>query len=94
MLLSTIFLNSIVQFGLVKLVVKKSDPMSESFAVKVLNKGFFFRDNILYTPMKPAVLRMELDILQVLSGKNFNLALDSIYESSSKVYMVTELCEG
>ena len=44
--------------------------------------------------MKPGVLKMELEILQVLKGKNYNLALDSIYESSSKVYVVTELCEG
>ncbi|KAL3763467.1 hypothetical protein ACHAW5_002719 [Stephanodiscus triporus] len=85
--------QNFVQFGLVKLVVKK-DSKSQPFAVKVLGKGFTFKDNILYTPMKPGVLKMELDILQVLQGKNYNLALDSIYESSSKVYVVTELCEG
>ncbi|KAL7534491.1 hypothetical protein ACHAXR_007223 [Thalassiosira sp. AJA248-18] len=82
------------EFGVVKLVVKKNDPASEPYAVKALNKGFVFKDNTLYTPMKPEVLTMEIDILRVLGGKHFNLTLDSVYESSSKVYVVTEVCAG
>ena len=41
------------EFGEVKLIVKKADPDAEPYAVKVLNKGFVFKDNTLYTPMKP-----------------------------------------
>lgn len=39
------------EFGIVKLVrkVEASDP--EPYAVKALNKGFVFKDNILYPPM-------------------------------------------
>mmetsp|Transcript_337 Transcript_337/g.657 ORF Transcript_337/g.657 Transcript_337/m.657 type:complete len:474 (-) Transcript_337:470-1891(-) len=82
------------EFGVVKLVVKKSGSDSEPYAVKVLNKGFSFKDNVVYTPMKPEALKMEIDILRVLGGKKFNLGLDSVYESSSKLYIVTEICTG
>mmetsp|Transcript_30124 Transcript_30124/g.54594 ORF Transcript_30124/g.54594 Transcript_30124/m.54594 type:complete len:469 (+) Transcript_30124:101-1507(+) len=82
------------EFGVVKLAVKKNAPDSEPYAVKVLCKGFVFKDNVLYTPMKPEDLKMEIDILQALDGKEFNLALDSVYESSSKIYLVTEVCNG
>lgn len=82
------------EFGVVKLVVKRNDPSEEPYAVKLLNKGFVFKDNTLYTPMKPEVLKMELDILRELNGQKFNLALEAIYESSSKVYMITEMCSG
>ena len=82
------------EFGVVKLVVKKNSPNSESLAVKVLQKGFVFRDNVLYPPMKPDTLKLEIDILRALDGKAFNLVLDSIYESSSKIYLVTEICAG
>jgi serine/threonine protein kinase len=80
------------EFGEVKLITKKSD--GQSYAVKVLHKGFVFKDNTLYTPMPADTLKMELDILKVLNGEKNNLALDSIYESSSKVYVVTEICSG
>lgn len=82
------------EFGQVKLVIKKSTPNAEPYAVKILMKGFVFKDNTLYAPMDPKVLKMELDILKKLNGEKFNLALDSIYESSSKVYVVTEICAG
>eukprot|EP00584_Thalassiosira_punctigera_P001753 CAMPEP_0172540402 /NCGR_PEP_ID=MMETSP1067-20121228/11429_1 /TAXON_ID=265564 ORGANISM="Thalassiosira punctigera, Strain Tpunct2005C2" /NCGR_SAMPLE_ID=MMETSP1067 /ASSEMBLY_ACC=CAM_ASM_000444 /LENGTH=478 /DNA_ID=CAMNT_0013326261 /DNA_START=113 /DNA_END=1549 /DNA_ORIENTATION=+ len=82
------------EFGVVKLVVKRNAPTADHFAVKVLNKGFAFKDNVLYTPMKPEELRMEIDILRALGGKAYNLRLDSVYESSSKLYLVTEICAG
>eukprot|EP00571_Detonula_confervacea_P016967 CAMPEP_0172302390 /NCGR_PEP_ID=MMETSP1058-20130122/4086_1 /TAXON_ID=83371 /ORGANISM="Detonula confervacea, Strain CCMP 353" /LENGTH=474 /DNA_ID=CAMNT_0013012833 /DNA_START=120 /DNA_END=1544 /DNA_ORIENTATION=- len=82
------------EFGVVKLIVKKNDPTSEPLAVKVLDKGFVFKDNTLYTPMKPEVLKAEVNTLKELGGKKFNLFLDSVYESSSKVYVVTEMCAG
>jgi len=82
------------EFGVVKLVIKKSDPAAEPLAVKILNKGFVFKDNTLYTPMNPETLMVEIDILRKLGGKRYNLLLDSVYESSSKVYVVTEMCAG
>lgn len=82
------------EFGMVRLAVKKSGVDSDPYAVKILNKGFVFKDNVLYTPMKPEELKMEIDILKILDGKKFNLSLDSVYESSSKLYLVTELCTG
>ncbi|KAL7548484.1 hypothetical protein ACHAWF_011766 [Thalassiosira exigua] len=82
------------EFGVVKLVVKKSDPDAEPYAVKILNKGVVFKDNTLYLPMKPETLKMEIHILRKLNGKYFNLVLDSTYESSSKVYIVSEICSG
>lgn len=82
------------EFGVVKLISDKNNPASDPFAVKILNKGFVFKDNTLYTPMKPGVLAMEIDILRELDGKKYNLVLDSVYESSSKVYVVTEICSG
>ena len=81
------------EFGVVKLVVQKSAPDAE-LAVKVLNKGFVFKDNTLYAPMKPEILAMEIDILRKLEGKQYNMVLDSVYESSSKVYLVSEMCAG
>mmetsp|Transcript_50578 Transcript_50578/g.107744 ORF Transcript_50578/g.107744 Transcript_50578/m.107744 type:complete len:482 (+) Transcript_50578:129-1574(+) len=82
------------EFGVVKLVVKKNAPTADPFAAKVLQKGFVFKDNVLYSPMKPEELKMEIDILQALGGKKFNLYLDAVYESSSKMYLVTEMCDG
>ena len=82
------------EFGVVKLIIKKSDPAAEPLAVKILNKGFVFKDNTLYTPMKPEVLKVEIDILRKLGGQKYNLVLDSVYESNSKVYVVTEMCAG
>lgn len=83
------------EFGLVKLVRKRDAPDSEpDCAAKVLNKGFVFKDNILYPPMKPEDLSMEIDILRALNGEVFNLKLDSVYESLSKIYVVTEICTG
>mmetsp|Transcript_5212 Transcript_5212/g.11171 ORF Transcript_5212/g.11171 Transcript_5212/m.11171 type:complete len:471 (-) Transcript_5212:116-1528(-) len=80
------------EFGVVKLVTKKSS--GESFACKLLQKGFVFKDNTLYAPMKPEHLKMEIDILKALNGSKCNLSLDSVYESSSKIYVVTECCSG
>lgn len=82
------------EFGIVKLAIKKDSPAQEPYAVKILNKGFVFKDNTLYTPMKPEVLKMEIDILRALGGERYNLGLDSVFESNSKVFVVTEVCSG
>ncbi|KAK1733183.1 serine/threonine-protein kinase [Skeletonema marinoi] len=80
------------EFGVVKLVTDKSTNIQ--LASKILNKGFTFKDNELYPPMDAAELKMEIDILKVLNGQAYNLLLESIYESPSKVYVVTEICSG
>ena len=61
---------------------------------QALQKGVVFRDNVLYPPMKAEALTREISILRTLGGRSFNLKLDSTYESPSKIYAVTELCEG
>jgi calcium-dependent protein kinase len=80
------------EFGIVKLVSDKQS--NQQLAVKLLNKGFTLKDNTLYPPMNPATLKMEIDILRVLNGQQYNLLLESVYESPSKVYVVTEVCAG
>mmetsp|Transcript_18866 Transcript_18866/g.39697 ORF Transcript_18866/g.39697 Transcript_18866/m.39697 type:complete len:476 (-) Transcript_18866:331-1758(-) len=82
------------EFGVVKLVSRKDDDNAEPLAVKVLQKGFVFKDNVLYTPMKPEELKMEIDILRALGGQKFNLLLKSTYESGSKIWILTEICSG
>jgi len=56
--------------------------------------NIFFIHMICTTNEPSTVLRMEIDILKTLNGEKYNLKLDSIFESSSKVYVVTELCSG
>lgn len=80
------------EFGIVKLVTDKSSNVQ--LASKILNKGFTFKDNTLYPPMNPDELKMEIDILKLLKGQSYNLLLESVYESPSKVYVVTEICSG
>ena len=82
------------EFGLVKLCVNTADPAADPYAVKILSKGFVFKDNTLYAPMAPDTLKMEINILRTLGGQKFNLFLDSVYESASKIYLVTEACAG
>ena len=149
------------EFGVVKLVhdVKAKDLINaKPLAVKYLRKGFTFKDNTLYPPLKMEMLQGEVEILRRLNGevreiftntnsfierhglvvedkkyeshcyftwrRNFfynsmisylikshthnlicivrniysfqcyNLKLESVYESPSMIYMITEYCEG
>lgn len=85
------------EFGVVKMVhdVKNKDLIgSQPLAVKYLKKGFTFKDNTLYTPLKKEVLQGEVEILRALNGEQYNLKLIAVYESPSMIYMVTEYCEG
>jgi serine/threonine protein kinase len=66
----------------------------EPLACKVIRKGIVFKDNTLYAPLKPEVLKMECDILRVLAGQHYCLKLCGIYESSRLVYILTEFCSG
>uniref|UniRef100_A0A7S2E2M2 Protein kinase domain-containing protein n=1 Tax=Helicotheca tamesis TaxID=374047 RepID=A0A7S2E2M2_9STRA len=81
------------EFGVVKLVHDSEIP-GEPLASKELKKGMQFKDNTLYTPMKPEILQQELQILRTLNGEHFNLKLSGVFESSSSIFMITEFCEG
>jgi serine/threonine protein kinase len=84
-------------FGTVKLIhdVTNKDLLgSTPLAVKYVKKGYTFRDNILYTPMKKEALVGEVEILRRLNGECYNLTLVAVYESPSTIYMVTEYCAG
>lgn len=85
------------EFGQVKLVHDmqcRNNPDAEPLACKVLKKGFTFKDNTIYAPLKPEVLQRECKILQTLAGKRYNLKLEALYESGSTVYVITEYCAG
>ncbi len=75
-------------------VTQKDLIGAKSFAVKYVKKGFTFRDNVLYAPMKKEALIAEVEILRALKGECYTLQLVSVYESPSMIYMITEYCEG
>uniref|UniRef100_A0A7S3KW36 Protein kinase domain-containing protein n=1 Tax=Amphora coffeiformis TaxID=265554 RepID=A0A7S3KW36_9STRA len=84
------------EFGQVRLVhdMTQGKDQNTPFASKILKKGMVFKDNTLYSPIKPEVLRGEVEILKKLAGKHYNLKLMSIYETPKVIYMVTEFCGG
>lgn len=63
-------------------------------AVKELIKGVQFKDNTLYTPVKPDILLRECAILRVLQGDHLTLKLLNVYETPSSVLLVTEYYAG
>lgn len=77
-------------------------------ACKVLQKGAVFKDNVLYAPLKPQVLRAEVQILKLLAAGNddddddddshhsnhYCLKLFAVYETPYSVLIVTEYCAG
>jgi serine/threonine protein kinase len=80
------------EFGVVKLIYKKSNP-TVPLACKILRKGMQFKDNTLYSAIKPSILRVEVNILRSLGGKHHNLNLIGVYESASVIYIVTDYLE-
>jgi len=82
------------QFGVVKLVHDMQGEDEEPLACKTLHKGIVFKDNVLFTPLKPQMLMNECEILRTLGGKQFCLDLIAIYETPKFIYVVTELCSG
>ena len=84
------------EFGVVKIVFsKQNDPKQQNpIACKILRKGMQFKDNTLYSAIKPHVLQTECGILQKLGGKHHNLKLVGIYESPSTLYILTEYMTG
>ena len=67
---------------------------NSSMAAKALRKGVVFKYNTLYAPLKPDVLRREVDILRKLRGQNFCLDISAVYETPRVIYLITELCAG
>jgi len=63
-------------------------------ACKTLRKGVVFKHNTVYAPLKPEVLRREVEMLRKLDGKNFCLGMCAVFETSRVIYLVTELCAG
>lgn len=61
------------EFGVVKLVhdlnEKADDMMAKHLAVKYLRKGFIFKDNTLFSPLKKEMLQGEVEILRRLNGE-------------------------
>jgi serine/threonine protein kinase len=95
------------EFGVVKLVhdmhLKKKYMQQEQtnrndeptpFACKILQKGVVFKDNVLYTPLKPEVLRGEIHMLRTLAGECYCVQLRAVYESTKRLYVITECCMG
>lgn len=70
------------------------DYDDSSMACKTLRKGMVFKHNTVYAPLKPEVLRREVDILRKLDGKSFCLAVYAVYETQRVIYLITELCAG
>lgn len=80
------------EFGVVKLIYNKNNP-NTPLACKVLRKGMQFKDNTLYSAIKPNILRVEVNILRALKGTHHNLNLIGVYESPSVIYIVTDYLE-
>ncbi|CAB9514753.1 MAP kinase-activated protein kinase 2 (Fragment) [Seminavis robusta] len=84
------------EFGVVKMVHDMRSQENEPLACKTLRKGVVFKDNVLYAPLKPEILKGEINMLRALAAdkSNFCLKLHSIYETPRLILMVTELCAG
>ena len=85
------------EFGVVKMVHDMRSQENQPLACKTLRKGVVFKDNVLYTPLKPEVLRGEINMLRALKTdkkNNYCLKLHSIYETPRLILLVTELCAG
>lgn len=80
------------EFGMVKMVHDMRN--NNVCAVKILRKGIVFKDNVVYSPLKPQVLKNEVQMLRILNGKHYCLGLLGVYETPKSIYIVTELCSG
>ena len=81
------------EFGVVKLVRDKKDS-NATYASKTLRKGVVFKDNVIYPPMPPELLRREVEILKTLSGQHYCMTLVAVFETPKALLMVTECCSG
>jgi calcium-dependent protein kinase len=69
-------------------------PGSPPVACKTLKKGVVFKDNVLMAPIRPEVLKGEVEMLRTLNGERFCLKLIAVYEGPRNLIMVTEHCGG
>ena len=71
------------EFGVVRLVYDmRADESENAMACKTLRKGVVFKDNTLYSPLKPEILRGEVEMLRTLAGEHFCMNLVAVYETS------------
>jgi serine/threonine protein kinase len=83
------------EFGVVNLVHDMKAPENENaMACKLLRKGVVFKDNIIYTPLRPEILQGEIAMLRALGGEHYCMKLIAVYETSRTIHMVTEYCAG
>ena len=83
------------EFGVVRLVYDmRADESENAMACKTLRKGVVFKDNTLYSPLKPEILRGEVEMLRTLAGEHFCMNLVAVYETSRVILLVTEYCAG
>jgi calcium-dependent protein kinase len=86
------------EFGVVKLIHEKSTSSSQEpavpYACKILRKGIVFKDNTLYSPLKPETLRGEIEMLRRLRGEAYCLQLLAVYETPRTIYMITQYYSG
>lgn len=84
------------EFGVVKMVHDMRSQENQPLACKTLRKGVVFKDNVLYTPLKPEILKGEINMLRALKTDKINYCLEyhSIYETPRLIFLVTELCAG
>jgi len=80
------------EFGKVKLCHDMKTNLA--CAMKELVKGVQFKDNTLFSPVKPDVLLRECRILRKLNGEHYTLKLLNVYETPSSVLLVTEYYSG
>ena len=80
------------EFGQVKLCINKKT--NQPYAVKELCKGAQYKDNTLYSPVKPDILLRECNILRELQGEHFTLKLVNVYESPSSILLVLDYYDG
>ncbi|KAL3904705.1 MAG: hypothetical protein SGILL_009963, partial [Bacillariaceae sp.] len=66
----------------------------DSLACKTLRKGVVFKDNTLYSPVKPEVLQREVNILRKLEGREYCLKMVAVFETPRAIYLVTDFCAG
>ena len=68
--------------------------VDEPLACKVLRKGAVFKDNTLYSPIQPSVLKGEIQMLRKLNGQHYCLKMVAVYETPKTIFMITEMCAG
>lgn len=83
------------EFGQVKLVYEKQESATKTmYACKTLRKGAVFKDNTLYPPLPPEVLRGEIDMLRTLAGEYYCMKLVAVYETNKALLLVTDCYQG